>query len=71
MRLGDGDLGDRDRVRDGECEAERGVTERRGDTDCTERGRLDDRMGEGSRERLRVRERAGDGDREGIFSSRA
>lgn len=67
MRLGDGDLGERDRVRDGERVGERGDTERRGDTDCTECGRLGDLVREGLRERLRVRERIGDGERDGIF----
>ena len=69
MRLGEADLGERDLVGDLDREAERGVTERRCDPECAERGRLCDRVGDRSRIGLRVRarERAGDGERDGIL----
>lgn len=69
MRLGEGDLGDRDRVGDWDRVGDRGVTERRGDADCADRGRLGDLVGDLSRDglRVRVRERAGDGERDGII----
>ena len=66
MRLGDGDLGDRDRLTERERVSDRGVTERRGDTECAERGRVSDLVRDLSREGLRVRERAGDGERDGM-----
>ena len=70
MRLGDGDLGDRDRLTERERVGDRGVTERRGDTECAERGRVSDLVRDLSREGLRVRERAGDGERDGmVFAS--
>jgi cell division cycle 2-like protein len=67
LRLGDGDLGDRDRLTERERVSDRGVTERRGDTECAERGRVSDLVRDLSREGLRVRERAGDGERDGML----
>jgi cell division cycle 2-like protein len=68
LRLGEADLGERDRVRDLDREAERGVNERRGDPDRADRGRLCDLVGDRSRIALLVRdgERAGDGERDGM-----
>jgi cell division cycle 2-like protein len=54
----------------GDLVAERGVTERAGDFECAERGRLGERVRDRSRvtlrERDRVPERAGDGLREAM-----
>jgi len=66
LRRGDGDVGERDRVIERDRVGERGVTERRGEPDCADRGRLGDVVCDGSREGLRVRERAGDGERDGM-----
>lgn len=68
MRLGEGDLGERDRVIDRERVGDRGDTERRGEPDCAERGRLGDLVCDLSRDGLRVgdREPAGDGERDGM-----
>lgn len=68
MRLGEGDLGERERVIERERVGDRGVSERRGDAECAERGRLGDLVCDRSREGLRVRdgERRGDRDGEGM-----
>lgn len=67
MRLGDGER----EARTGDRDAERGVTERRGDLECAERARFGDRVRERSQETLRERDRdddrAGDGLREGML----
>jgi hypothetical protein len=72
LRLGEADLGERDRVGDLDRVAERGVGERCGDAECAERaerGRLCDLVGDGSRIGLPVRdgEHAGDGERDGML----
>jgi len=69
LRLGEGDLGERDRVIERERVGDRGVSERRGDVECAERRRLGDLVCDRSREGLRVRdgERRGDRDGEGMI----
>jgi hypothetical protein len=67
LRCGEGDR----EPRAGDRVAERGVTERTGDLECAERGRLGERVRDGSRdtlrERERVAERTGDALRVAIF----
>jgi cell division cycle 2-like protein len=67
LRRGEGDR----ESRTGDRDAERGVTERGGDPECAECGRLGERVRERSRDALRERDRdgsrAGDGLRDGIF----
>lgn len=68
MRLGEGDLGERDRVIDRERVGDCADTERRGEPDCADRGRLGDLVCDLSRDGLRVRdrERVADGERDGM-----
>jgi hypothetical protein len=66
LRLGEGDLGERDRVIERDLVGEPEFAERRGEPDCADRGRLGDLVCDRSRVGLRVRERAGEGEGKGM-----